>query len=323
MKVLFIRLSSIGDIVLTTPLIRCVYNQQKDVEIHYICKTSFVDILMPNVYLHRVHGFDKTDKKIFESLKSEHFDFVVDLQNNRHSRKICRYLNGKQHTFPKLNVKKWLLVNFKINLMPDLHVVDRYFEAVKDLQVINDGKGLDFFLAKNDYEAFQSLDLPPLYVAIAVGSKHFTKQLPKEVLLEICQKCRLPLVFLGDENDADTAHYLESRLKVKTYNLCGKLSIRMAAVCIKKSVCLLTGDTGLMHVAAALGQRIVSVWGNTVPAFGMYPYMPNQTEKYVIIENTHLKCRPCSKLGYKRCPHLHFNCMKSLSADEIVSYLNS
>jgi len=84
----------------------------------------------------------------------------------------------------------------------------------------------------------------------------------------------------------------------------------------------LTGDTGLMHVAAALGQRIVSVWGNTVPAFGMYPYMPNQTEKYVIIENKHLKCRPCSKLGYTRCPHFHFNCMKSLSVDEIVSFLN-
>ncbi len=322
MKVLFIRLSSIGDIVLTTPLIRCVYNQLKDVEIHYVSKTSFVDILLPNVYVHRVHGFDKNDKSLFERLKNEQFDFVVDLQNNRHSRKICRYLNCKQHTFPKVNVKKWLLVNFKINIMPDIHVVDRYFEALKDLHIVNDNKCLDFFLAKNDYAAYESLGLPPVYIAIAVGSKHYTKQIPRDTLLEICQKCTLPIVLLGDSNDVETAHFLESQLKEKPYNLCGKLSIRMSAVCIEKCTCLLTGDTGLMHVAAALGQRIVSVWGNTVPAFGMYPYMPNQKEKYVIIENTHLKCRPCSKLGYKHCPHFHFKCMKSLSADEIVSYLN-
>lgn len=322
MKVLIIRLSSIGDIVLTTPIIRCVYNQIKDVEIHCICKTPFMELLTSNTYIHHVHGFDKQDKQLIQKLKSEQFDFVVDLQNNRHSRKICRELQLKQHTFPKLNSKKWLLVNFKINLMPDIHLVDRYFEAVKDIHIINDGKGLDFFLLEENEIAYQVLNLPKEYLAIAVGSKHVTKQIPKEKLVEICRKSQLPVVFLGDKHDEQTAHYVENRLDERSYNLCGKLSIRMSAICIEKAHCLLTGDTGMMHIAAAFNKKIISVWGNTVPAFGMYPYMPNSQDKYIIIEDKQLRCRPCSKLGYKRCPHFHFKCMKNLSTDEVVSYIN-
>ncbi len=321
MKILLIRLSSIGDIVLTTPLIRCLFFQVKDAELHYLCKSSYTEILESNPYLKKIHAFQKNDKLLIENLRAEKFDYIVDLQNNKHSLKLCRHLGVDYATFPKLNIKKWILVNFKINLLPDIHVVDRYFEAVRLLGVINDGKGLEYSISEKDKHNFLKLNLPKEYIAIAVGSNHITKQIPKDKLLYICQKTTLPIVFLGDKNDYETAAFIMHQLEKPSYNLCGEVNLQVSAACVENARCLLTGDTGLMHVGAAFGQRIISVWGNTVPAFGMYPYMPENKDKYVIIEHTCLRCRPCSKLGYKRCPLGHFKCMNDLDVHEIVKYI--
>ena len=323
MKILVIRLSSIGDIVLTTPIVRCLYHQKQDVKIHYLCKPSYLNILQSNPYINQVHVFDKQDTQLISSLCSEKFDYIVDLQNNKYSRRLCRQMNVLHATFPKLNLRKWILVNFKINLMPDKHVVDRYFEALKPVGVINDGKGLDYFLTELQRHDFTDLHLPEVYIAIAVGSKHITKQMPKDKLLSICEKISIPIVFLGDENDEETAKFIINRLDKPMYNLCGKLTLSLSAACIEKASHVLTGDTGLMHIAAAFNKRIISVWGNTVPAFGMYPYMPENKNRYVIIEKKKLYCRPCSKLGFKRCPHGHFKCMRDLMVEEIVKHINN
>lgn len=322
MKILFIRLSSIGDIVLTTPLVRCVNQQIANVEIHYLCKDSYRLLLSSNPNIHQLHTFNKEDKTLKNRLKDEKFDYVIDLQHNRHSKSICRYLKVSHRSFPKLNVRKWILVNFKINLLPNVHIVDRYFKALEDLNVTNDNKGLDFYISDQYIHQIQKENLPEVFVAVAVGSKHNTKQLPKEKLLEISQKTDIPFVFLGDKNDAVIVEYLQTHLQKPSYNLCGKLNLQESADCVSKAKILLCGDTGLMHIAAALNTPIVSIWGNTVPAFGMYPYMPMNQDKYVIVENKKLFCRPCSKLGFKRCPLGHFKCMQSLSVEEIVACLN-
>ncbi|MDD2621510.1 MAG: glycosyltransferase family 9 protein [Bacteroidales bacterium] len=322
MKILFIRLSSIGDIVLTTPLIRCVYQQIDKVEIHYVCKESFHEILDANPYIHKLHFFDKHDKLLKAVLKNEKFDYVIDLQRNRHSKAICRYLKVDYATFPKLNIKKWIFVNFKINLMPFVHVVDRYFMALEKLAVSNDHKGLDFFFSEEVRNKIDTLELPEVFVSVAIGSKHKTKQIPKEKLLEICSKTNYPCVFLGDKSDSLTAQYIQEHLRKPSYNLCGKLSVSESAGCLQRAKVLLCGDTGLMHIAAALSKNMITVWGNTVPSFGMYPYIPENPNKFIIIENKTLFCRPCSKLGYKRCPLRHFKCMQTLSVDEVADMLN-
>ncbi len=322
MKILIIRFSSIGDIVLTTPIVRCLYHHIENVELHYLCKTSFAEIMASSPYLHKIHRFNKGDKSLIKTLKTEKFDYVVDLQKNRFSRKICRQLHVRHSSFPKLNIRKWILVNFKINLMPNLHVVDRYFKALKELKVVNDGKGLDFFTTEEDKTYFKRLNLPKVYVAIAIGSKHKTKQIPKNKLLKICRKITHPVVFLGDKDDSVIAEYVMQKIDNKAYNMCGKTSIRQSALCVQYAICLLTGDTGLMHIAAALNQKIISVWGNTVPAFGMYPYMPENEDKYTIVEVHNLYCRPCSKLGFKRCPQSHFRCMLDIPIDDIVLKIN-
>jgi heptosyltransferase-2 len=142
-------------------------------------------------------------------------------------------------------------------------------------------------------------------------------------LIEICKKINAEVVLLGDINDAESADYICSQAGKNIINLCGKLSLRESAACIDLSNVLLTGDTGLMHIAAALNKTIVSVWGNTVPALGMYPYMPQHTDNYYIIENTNLRCRPCSKLGFEECPKKHFKCMNEIDIEQIVGLLKN
>ena len=324
MKILIIRFSSIGDIVLTTPIIRCVAKQIPNAEIHYICKPAYQNLLENNPYINHLHLFEQDNPSLMQELQSQHFDYVIDLQNSFRSKKLVKKLSAPYSTFPKLNIRKWVYVNFKINIMPDVHVVERYFQATKILcsTIENDSLGLDFFIDDTDRKKIEDIVPKQEFIAIAMGSQHATKQLPLSKLIEICSKLNNPIVLLGGKEDMEMADKLSSSLSKDIVNLCGKLSLRESAACIEKSKILLTGDTGLMHIAAALNKPIVSVWGNTVPAFGMYPYMPQHPEKYTIIENKNLRCRPCSKLGFKKCPKKHFNCMNKLNTSSIIELIN-
>lgn len=323
MKILIIRFSSIGDIVLTTPIVRCIAKQMSDVEIHYICKPAYKNLLDNNPYITQLHFFEPDDPDLIQKLRAEKFDCILDLQNNFRSKKLTRKLDVPHSSFPKLNIKKWILVNFKMNLLPDIHVVERYFEATKILPqaVDNDFLGLDFFIDETDRKKIKSLNLKTSFVAIAIGSQHTTKQLPLLKLIEICNQLHDSIVLLGGKEDKEIGNKLCSAVNKNITNLCGELSLRESAACIEKAKILLTGDTGLMHIGAALNKSIVSVWGNTVPEFGMYPYMPQNPEKYVLIENNHLYCRPCSKLGFSKCPKKHFKCMNEIDIGKIINLL--
>jgi ADP-heptose:LPS heptosyltransferase len=312
--------------MLTTPVVRCIAQQIPLVEIHYLCKAPYKNMLETNPYIHTIHLFSKNDGQLLQALKNEKFDYVIDLQNNHRSRSLDRQLKIAYATFPKLNIKKWMLVHFKINRLPALHVVDRYFAATKALPIPtplhNDGNGLDFFISPEDYQHTQCYTSAQPYIAIAVGSQHKTKQLPLPKLIAVCEQLTNNILLLGGKEDRQTADDLCSHSPKTMLNLCGKLSLRESAACLDKAKIILTGDTGLMHISAALNKRIVSVWGNTVPAFGMYPYLPKHPDQYHIIENKTLKCRPCSKLGFKKCPKKHFRCMNEIDSNRIITLLN-
>lgn len=317
-KILVVRYSSIGDIVLTTPVVRCLKQQlDGNVEIHYLTKKSYRSLLENNPYITKVHTIEKNNSEVAEQLKNEGFHYIIDLHKNLRSKGISRKLGTLHFTFDKLNVKKWLLTNFKINTLPDIHIVDRYFEAVKPLGVENDGKGLDFFLTEKDIVT----NLPEThnngYVTIAIGAQFATKCLSTSKLVELCNLIQQPIILAGGKEDEQKANEIISQSSNKNiYNACGKYSINQSAFIIKNSQILITHDTGLMHIGAALGVNIISIWGNTVPAFGMYPYLSK--EKYVVIENNNLNCRPCSKIGYDACPKKHFKCMNDLSMQEVM-----
>ncbi len=324
-KVLVIRFSSIGDIVLTTPVVRCLKMLSgSQMEVHFATKKAFKDLLVSNPYIDKLHLLDGKLSDFTRQLRSENFDHIIDLHHNTRTAMIKWALRKPATSFNKLNVEKWLLVNLKINRLPQLHIVDRYFEAVSKLGVINDGEGLDFFLS-GDVEADEFL-LPPSigekYIAFAIGGQHTTKRLPNEKIISVIKKLPLPVVLLGGNDDVVNSAIISAQCGDRIFDCCGKLSIQQSALLVKKSAVVVTHDTGLMHIAAAFDKPIVSVWGNTVTGFGMYPYMPKFSERSQIVEVNNLKCRPCSKIGFSKCPKSHFDCMVKIDEGEIVRSVN-
>lgn len=311
MKVLVVRFSSIGDVVLTTPVIRCIKQQIPGVELHVVTKTSMSSLLVSNPYIDKIHSIQKHVDEIITELKAEEFDFVVDLHNNIRTLKLKRKLGVKSFSFPKLNISKFLLTRFKWNRMPDIHVVERYFKAVEKLGVKNDHKPCDFFLSDKDVVDLEKLNIRAKeYIAVAMGAQYATKQLPVDLMATSLAGLDLPIVLLGGKEDGERAKELNQALnQQKVIDLTGKLPIRQSAYLCKEARVLLTGDTGLMHIASAFQTPIVSVWGNTVPDLGMYAYAPNNPELFSIHQVDGLSCRPCSKIGYKSCPKKHFRCM--------------
>ncbi len=318
MKILIIRFSSIGDVVLTTPVIRCCKQQLKDSQIHFLTKAAFKSTLEHNPNIDELITFEKDFKEVLPQLKKENYDFVIDLHNNLRSTRLKLALGKKSSTFNKLNIKKWLAVNLKSKTaLPDVHIVQRYLEATTPLGVKDDGKGLDYFTSEKDSVDLTSIDqsLKNGYVALVVGGSYYTKKIPANKLTEICNASVLPVVLMGGKEDLSIAEQVISKTK-NTFNVCGKFSLNQSASVIQQSSYVVTSDTGLMHIAAAFGKKIFSLWGNTIPEFGMYPYKPGDGSKILEVEN--LKCRPCSKLGFSKCPRGHFKCMNEIDVSGIV-----
>ena len=324
-KILIIRFSSIGDIVLTTPIIRCLKQQLPDAEIHFLTKEKFYPVIKANPDIDHLHVFQDDLASVIRTLKKLDFNFVVDLHRNLRSARVKMALRKPSGTFNKLNFKKWLIVNFKINKLPDRHIVDRYFESVKKLGVVNDMKGLDYFIPEEDI--LNPGDLPLThregFVAWVIGGMHYTKMLPGEKIIELCSMINKPIVLLGDQGDYDMAERIKDHCQDKVYNACGFYNINQSASILSQASVVLTNDTGLMHIAAALRKEIYSFWGNTIPGFGMYPYLPAGEGKSHILEVEGLSCRPCSKIGYKKCPKKHFRCMMDHDLEQLAAKLNA
>ncbi len=320
-KILIIRLSSIGDIVLTTPVIRCIKKQLPDVEVHYLTKYGFRHILQHNPYIDKLHLLEDNISKIITQLTRENFDYIIDLHHNLRTLKIKSSLKGvTAFSFNKLNIKKWLLTTFKIDRMPKKHIVDRYIDTVISLGVTNDGEGLDYFIGKE--EQISDDDIPAAhslgYIGVVIGAALNTKKLPLHKLQELCKAIDHPIILLGGPEDRDNGNAIAAFDDVKIYNACGKFSLNESADLVRKARLIITHDTGLMHIAAAYKKPIISIWGNTVPAFGMTPYYGYAVQPSHIMEVNGLSCRPCSKIGYSKCPRGHFKCMEKQSIDEIV-----
>lgn len=299
-------------------MIRCTKQQRPDIEIHYLTKKSFKGILEHNPYITKIHLIEKEVKEVIEDLKKENFDLVVDLHNNIRSLQIKMALGKPSTSFKKLNLKKWLLVNFKINKMPATHIVDRYMQTVESLGIKNDTNGLDYFIAPENEVNIASLPASHQngYIGFVIGAKHFTKQLPTEKIISICKKIDQPIVLLGGKEDAGRAELIKKAVGASIYNACGKYNLNESASLIKQATKIISHDTGLMHIAAAFKKEIISVWGNTVPAFGFTPYLPDARSKIVEVKN--LSCRPCSKIGYDKCPKGHFKCMMLIDETEFI-----
>lgn len=319
-KILVIRFSSIGDIVLTTPVIRCLKNTYPAAEIHFLTKAAFKAVLTANPHLEKVYAFESDLNEVINELQFEDYDFVVDLHKNIRSKRVVKALKKPSANFPKLNYEKWLLTNFKVNKMPNIHIVDRYFEAVKPLKVSNDFQGLDFYIQPKN-KIVKPFDE---YVVLVVGAAHATKSITIVKTVEIINTIASNFVLIGGPGDQEKANEVIQLVSEssKVISKCGVYNIEQSASAIEQADFVITPDTGMMHIASAFNKHIISVWGNTVPDFGMYPYLPQSPENMHIVEVEDLQCRPCSKIGYDKCPKGHFKCIKDLDVRKIEAIVS-
>ena len=302
LKILVVRFSSIGDIVLTSPVVRLL-KKQLNAEVHFITKHSFKSVVENNPNIDKIYTIQDSVSEVLAEIKSENYDWIIDLHNNLRSTQLKR-IKVKSKSFKKLTFRKFLITTFGINTMPKSHTADRYLDAISHLGVINDGKGLDYFLSKEDEINLSNFEKQ--YITFAIGGTHFTKILPIKKIISICNKQQKQVVLVGGKEDFERGEEIVKSCN-NIINTCGKYSINQSAHIVKNSDLLITHDTGMMHIAAAFKMKIYSVFGGTHPSLGFSPYLPNPGNKIIQVEN--LSCRPCHRFGKINCPKGHFKCM--------------
>lgn len=335
MRLLFIRFSSIGDIVFTTPAIRCAKQQIPGVELHFLTKASMKAVTEANPYIDHFHYFDKDLNATIKDLKAFQFDYIIDLHKNLRTFQIQKALGVPSLSYQKLSLQKLLLTKLHLNYMPVRHIVDRSLDALSTLGVVNDGKGLDYFIPK--VSTVPSNALPAAfqsgYIALVIGASYASKKLPVASLQALCHKIPYPIVLIGGKEDQEQGAAIEAINPIKIFNACGKFNLHESALLVKQSRTVISHDTGFLYIACAFHKKTVAIWGATSPALQVEPYYPNTTSSFnkdewyfnAIVPN--LPCQPCSNYGTKQCPQGHFACMKKQDlqsiADKAIAYFKA
>ena len=324
-KILVIRFSSIGDIVLASPVLRCLKKQLPQAKIHFLTKLSYKIVTAANPYVDKFFYYDDNLEELISSLKEEEYDDVIDLHNNIRSNKIKRALQKKSYTINKLTLQKFLLTQLNIDVMPNRHITQRSLDTVSPLNIKDDGGGLDYFIAKEDEISINDLPTGHLagYIAIVIGATYFTKKLPAHKISELCGKINHPIILLGGKEDAETGRTLAEADPIKIYSACGKFNISESADIIKRAKLVISNDTGMLYIACALKRPVIALWGGTSPALDVEPYygsnfLSNKADAFFENIDLNLRCQPCSRYGLNKCPLEHFNCMEKMDTDIIA-----
>ena len=345
MRLLFIRFSSIGDIVFTTPAIRCAKQQIPGVEIHFLTKAAMKAVTIGNPYIDHFHYFDKDLQATINQLKACKFDYIIDLHKNYRTYQIQKALGVPSLSYEKLSLQKFLLTKLHLNFMPMRHIADRCLDALSSLGIVNDGKGLDYFIPKET--TVNAVALPASfesgYIALVIGASYATKKLPVSALQQLCHKIPYPIVLIGGKEDEAEGAAVEAINPIKIWNACGKFNLQESALLVKQSRTVISHDTGFLYIACAFHKKTVAIWGATSPALQVEPYYPvahkvnqttlnreivstilNNNEMYFNAIVPNLPCQPCSNYGTKQCPQGHFACMKKQDlqsiADKAIAY---
>ena len=334
MRLLFIRFSSIGDIVFTTPAIRAAKQQLAGVEIHFLTKPSMKAVTEANPYIDHFHYLEKDLSATIKALKSFDFDYVIDLHKNFRTFKIKRALGVPALTYKKLTWQKFLLTNLHWNFMPTRHITDRCLDTLAPLGVINDGKGLDYFVPTNIQLPATALPASHRggYIALVIGASFASKKLPIQQLQILCKQLKYPVVLVGGKEDAAEGEQVAAIDNGKIFNACGKFSLHESASIVAQSKTVISHDTGFLYIACAYHKKTVAIWGATSPALQVEPYYPTTNPEAVLeIDSSNmyynaivpnLPCQPCSNYGTKQCPQGHFACMRQQNISAIAAKAN-
>lgn len=322
LKILILRFSAIGDIVLTTPVVRVLKQQlPSGTEVHYFTKPQNKGLVAHNPYIDKVWLLEEDLAAQIGILKAEKFDYVIDLHKNLRTTYIKWRLGVPSYSYFKAVVERWMLIKFGVDKLQGMHIVDRYFEAVKPLGVKNDGKGLDYYIPEKDQ--LPEDWLPEAYrggfFVYAIGGQHFTKRMPAHKMAGLCAGMGKPVVLLGGKEDIPAAEEVVAQTAslnpaALVFNACGKLNLNQSASLALQAKVVYAHDTGMMHIAAALKKPVVAIWGSTDPKLGFYPYQTAHSNLLV----PGLSCRPCTKMGRSSCPKGHFKCMNDIDVGNVA-----
>lgn len=319
-KILIIRLSSLGDILLTTPFIRAIKSQFPDIKIDMLLREEYADVVKLNLYLNKKFLFKKDDKSnnvLIEQLENTNYELVIDLQNNLRSKKVVSSLKTKSVKFDKRSFDKFLLVNFKINKLKEaLQIPVRYSNTIHDLNL--DKGGLDLF---TDKSANEELIGKNNLIGFCPGARHFTKRWLKEYFVELGNKLTqddYTIVLFGGRIDKEICEEINKAI-LGSINLANDDDLLQTVADMKLCKVVVCNDSGLMHTATATGTKVIAIFGSTVKEFGFAPYNCNN----LILENNSLTCRPCSHIGRSNCPKKHFDCIKSIKPDFVFEKIQS
>ncbi len=328
-RILILRLSSIGDIILSSFFIRQVARAFPNSKIDFVIKKQFNDLVKynPNItnvyYVESEKGYNQL-YKLRKKLKNNNYDLVFDLHNNLRTRFLLAGISkSKKWKIKKDKILRALFVWFKINKYKSIKSIPlRYLETGTDTGIKDDQKGLELFWDRNierNLNKKKPFLLKDKYIALAPGAAHYTKKWPIEYFMELVEilskKQEENIIILGGPDDADDGNELE--LNNKVINLTGKLSLLESAIILKKAKVLISNDSGLMHMATAVQTPVLVIFGSTVEELGFFPFR----SKYIIIQNKDLKCRPCSHIGKDYCPKGHFRCMVEIKPELVYNEL--
>lgn len=312
-NILIIRLSSLGDVLLTTPLIRSLKGRYKDLNIDFLVKKEYSEVFQNNPYLNKVLLLE-TKASDF-CIDSDHYDLIVDLQNNFRSKKLTGGFKKRIVRLNKHSIDKFLLVHFKYNRLQGLPgIAVRYAETLgKDLL---DDRGLDLFIPK---ETISRISVREKTIGLCPGSRHFTKRFPAEKFIEagnIFAKEGYQVVVFGGKDEREICAVIAGKIS-NGRDLSTDNDLFQTSADMKMCEGIICNDSGLMHVACAAGVPVVTVFGSSVREFGFAPY----NNRHFLIERKDLGCRPCSHIGMERCPKKHFRCMQEILPEEVYNSL--
>ncbi len=319
MKILVIRFSSMGDIIYTTPVVRCLKNQLPDAEVHFLTKPAFKYIYSNNPYTDKLLLLKENLADTIREIKAERYDYIIDLHNNLRTALIKLNVRVKSSTYKKQRIRKWLSLKFNLKLVPHTHLVERYMQTVSFLGVKNDNEPINYYIKSG-----HQLDklLPPshqaAYIAFVIGATHFTKRMPNQKIISICKGLKYPVVLLGGDDVKANGDEVAAA-SPNAFNACGIMTLDESVFLVSKALSVIGFDTGLTHIAEAFDVPIASIWGGTVPELlGVQPYKV----KEVLVAGVDISCRPCSKFGLEKCPLGHFKCMNDIPEEPIIDFAN-
>ncbi len=325
-KILVIRLSSIGDILLATPLLRLLRRRFGNAQIDFIVKKQFADLLRTNPYLSNLLLFDQNNPKellrLRKQIQQTHYDVILDIHKNFRSLCLSSFVHSKVIRYQKYYWKRFLLVNHLGNFYSQvIPVHHRYLQTAAAWDITDDGAGLVLLIDEPQTAAVRekvsTFAAGRILIGMAPSATFTNKRWPWEYYAEVGeklqQKLQVGVLLFGDQRDRIITNQIENRLSQAVLNLAGELTLMETAAAMACVQLFISNDTGPMHMATALNIPTVAIFGPTTKELGFFP-VGKYTE---VVEHPSLSCRPCTHMGRNHCPKKHFRCMTELLPQQV------